>query len=257
MTDIRVQPTADLAAVDPRLPGDFAILRLGLWSVVAYCTLGLLGFAVFAGFWPPPAEHLNADEIAQYFADHHTAVMIGMVMMAAGAPFYMPWSATLSSIIRRIEGPMGILSKVEFLGGTLTGIVTMVPPIFWITAASRTGERTPQDIQMLYDLGWFFFDLTFVCSVLQSVALGIAILRDSRAASLFPKWVAWICFFTAATYCVLPLMPFFLDGPFAWHGLLSFWAVFVMFFVMIAAVTPYAFRALRQIEAEVVAAGHV
>ena len=85
MTELKQQATTDLAAVDRRLPADFTIMRLGLWSVVAYCTLGLLGFAVFAGFWPPPAEHLNADEIAQYFADHHTAVMIGMVMMAAGA----------------------------------------------------------------------------------------------------------------------------------------------------------------------------
>lgn len=257
MTDLKEHLVADAAAVDPRLPADFTILRLGLWSVAAYCGLGLLGFAVFAGFWPPPAEHLNAEEVAQYFSDHHTAVMIGMVLMAAGAPFYMPWSASLSQIIGRIEGPLGILSKVEVLGGTLTGIVTMVPPIFWITAATRTGTRSAESVQILYDLGWFFFDLTFVCSVLQSVALGIAILRDSRPVSLFPKWVAWICFFTAATYCVLPLMPFFLDGPFAWHGLLSFWAVFVMFFVMIVVVTPYAFRALRQIEAEIVTAGHV
>lgn len=249
--------SSDLAAVDRRLPGDFTILRIGLWAVAAYCGLGLAGFAGFAGFWPPPAEHLNADEITAYFVEHHDGLMVGMVMMAACGAFYLVWSAVLSRIISRIEGPMGILSTVELLGGMLTGLVTFTPPIFWITAALRPESRSPETVQMLYDLGWMFFDLTFVCSVLQSVALGVAILRDARSVPLFPAWVAWVAFLTAGTYCALPLMPFFTDGPFAWHGLISFWAVFVMFFVMIAVVTPYAFRALRVIEAEIVADGRV
>jgi cbb3-type cytochrome oxidase subunit 3 len=45
-------------------------------------------------------------------------------------------------------------------------------------------------------------------------------------------------------------VPFVRTGPFAWHGLLNFWAVFVMFFVLIAAVTPFAFRAVRRLEDE-------
>jgi hypothetical protein len=228
---------------------DYTMLRLCLWGVVAYCGLGLAGFAGFAGFWPPPAEHLSAAEIADYFQDNELRVRIGMVLMAAGAPFYYVWSVVLSRIITRIEGPVGPLAQVEMLGGLLTGVVTMVPPTIWILAAFRAGERSPELTQLLYDFGWMFFDLTFVCSVLQSVALGIAIVRDRQAQPFFPAWVAWVCFLTAATYVPLTLMPFFQDGPFAWHGLISFWAVFVMFFVMIAVVTPYAFRAVRRLEA--------
>jgi cbb3-type cytochrome oxidase subunit 3 len=43
-------------------------------------------------------------------------------------------------------------------------------------------------------------------------------------------------------------------GPFAWQGLISFWAVFVMFCVLIAVVTPYAWKALRRLEVEDLAA---
>ena len=229
---------------------DFRVLKVALWSVAAYCVLGLVGFAVLAGFWPPPAEHLSAVDIAAYFRDHNTSIRVGLVMMAAGAPFYFIWSAVLSKIIGRIEGPMGVLSTVELLGGLLTAIVTLVPPTIWLTAAFRADLRTDDSIQMFYDFGWMFFDLTFMCSVIQSVALGAAILRDRRSTPLIPRWVAWYSFLVAATYFPLVFVPFFQDGPFAWHGLISFWAVFVMFFVLIVVVTPYALKALTRLQDE-------
>lgn len=250
---IDVQSTAGGLAQTPGagvLSADFRMLHVATWSVVLYCGLGLLGFAVLAGFWPPPAQYLDAAEIATYFREHETAIRIGMVMMAAGAPFYFVWSAALSKIISRIEGPIGVLSTVELLGGLLTAIVTLVPPTIWLTAALRAGTRTDESIQLFYDFGWIFFDLTFMCSVLQSIALGLAILRDRRPTPLFPRWVAWVAFLVAATYFPLVFVPFFQDGPFAWHGLISFWAVFVMFFVLIAIVTPYALKALRRLETE-------
>lgn len=244
-----IAPTRD----ETVLRADFRMLHVATWSVVAYCGLGLVGFAVLAGFWPPPAEYLGAVDIAAYFREHETTIRIGMVMMAMGAPFYFVWSAALSKIIGRIEGPMGVLSTVELLGGLLTAIVTLVPPTIWLTAALRADTRTDESIQLFYDFGWIFFDLTFICSVLQSVALGLAILRDRRPTPLFPRWVAWLAFLVAATYFPLAFVPFFRDGLFAWHGLISFWAVFVMFFVLIAVVTPYALKALRTLEAELTA----
>lgn len=248
--EIKRATVVDEVDLASRTRGDYTSLRWGLLSVCLYVGLGLTGFAVLAGFWPPPAEHLNAAGITEYFNDRGDALRIGMVMMAAGAPCYYVWSAVLSRIIGRIEGPMGVLSSVELLGGLLTAWVTVTPAIIWLTASFRAEARSAETVQTLYDLGWIFFDLTFMCSVLQSVALGFGILRDQRQIPLIPHWVAWVSFLTAATYFPLVLMPFFKDGPFAWQGLISFWAVFVMFFVLIAVVTPYAWKALRRLEAE-------
>jgi hypothetical protein len=243
LVEPRTAPTDQVRA-------DYLMLRISLLAVIGYVGLGLLGFAFFAGFWPPPAEDLKANEIAAYFADNETRLRIGMVLMAAGAPLYYAWSVTLSRIIGRIEGPMGPLSSVELLGGLLTGLVTMVPATIWLTATFRVEARSAETIQLMYDFGWIFFDITFMCSVMQSVALGIAILRDRRGEPLFPRWTAWVAFLTAATYLPLTLLPFFRTGPFAWDGLLNFWAVFVMFFVLIAVITPYAYKALRTLESE-------
>ncbi|MCW2856543.1 MAG: hypothetical protein JWR52_2158 [Marmoricola sp.] len=240
--------------VSNRTRGDYLVLRVSLLSCLIYVGFGLTGFAVLAGFWPPPSEHLDAAGITAYFHSQGNGLRIGMVMMAFGAPFYYVWSAVLSKIIGRIEGPMGVLSTVELLGGLLTAWVTVMPAIIWLTASMRPGVRSPETVQTLYDLGWIFFDLTFACSLIQNLGLGFAILRDRRTAPLIPHWVAWVSFLTAATYVPLVLVPFFKTGPFAWQGLISFWAVFVMFFVLIAVVTPYAWKALRRLEAEDLAA---
>ncbi len=231
-------------------PADYRLLRAALWSVCIYAGLGLLGFAVFAGFWPPPGQDLDAAAITAYFQTHETGIRIGMVLMVVGAPCYYTWSIALSKIIARMEGPMGPLSSTELIGGLMTAVVTAVPAVIWQTAVFRSGTRSPETIQMLYDFGWFFFDLTFMFSFLQSVALGCAIVLDRNDPPLFPRWVGYLCFLVAVVYVPLSLVPFALTGPFAWHGVLNFWAVFVMFFVLIAVITPYAFKALRRLQGE-------
>jgi len=69
---------------DSTTHADFTMLRACLWSVCVYVGLGLTGFAVCAGFWPPPAASLNAAQIHQYFATHETGIKLGMILMATG-----------------------------------------------------------------------------------------------------------------------------------------------------------------------------
>lgn len=247
---ITATPSPSTVDVRHAVTADYRALRLCLLSIVAYCGFGLVGFAVLAGFWPPPGEFLDEAGITAYFTKHHDGIKLGMILMIFGAPFYFVWSIALSRIISRIEGAMGPLSMLELLGGLLTALVTLLPPVVWLTAALRPETRSPETVQTLYDFGWMFFDVTFACTVLQNAGLGFGILRDKRATPLIPHWVAWLSFLTAATYFPLVLMPYFKTGPFAWQGLLSFWVVFVMFFLLIAVLTPYAWKALRRLETQ-------
>jgi hypothetical protein len=230
--------------------GDYVTLRVSLLLVGSYCLFGLLGFAVFAGFWPPPGEDWSAQEIHAYFVEHQTGLTLGMVMMAFAGPFYVTWSVAISKVIGRIEGPMGPLAGIQVIGGLLTGLVTFTPATIWITAAFRVEDRSPEMVQTLYDFGWMFFDTTFVCSALQSVALGVAILRDRRTQGLYPRWFAYLSFFTAFCYVPLTVMPFVEKGLFAWHGGISFWVVFVEFFAFTALGTWFTWHALRRLEVE-------
>lgn len=238
------------ATGEERIRTDYLVLRISLLLVLAYVVPGLLGFAVFAGFWPPPGSDLTAQEISDYFIEHRTGLIVGMVLMAFCGPWYVVWSAAISRVIGRIEGPMGVLANIQFIGGVLTGVVTFTPATIWITAAIRAEEHSPETIQTLYDFGWMFFDTTFVCSALQSIAIGVAVLIDRRPVSLYPRWFAWMSFLTAACYVPLMLMPFFRTGPVAWDGVVSFWVVFVEFFAFTAVGTVLTWRALRRLEDE-------
>jgi hypothetical protein len=99
---------------------DLFMLRLCTWSGPAYMVLGLIGFAVMAGFWPPPGENLTADQLGALFRERNLLVRGGMVLMAFAGPFYFVWSAVLSKIIQRIEGQLGVLASVELIGGLMT-----------------------------------------------------------------------------------------------------------------------------------------
>lgn len=251
MTDMDIRPAAQATTESrDRIRGDYTYLRVSLLLVFCYIGFGLLGFAVFAGFWPPPGEDWSAAEIASYFREHQTGLTIGMVMQAFGSPFYVAWSVAISRVIGRMEGPMGGLATIQMIGGVLTGLVTFTPATIWLTAALRADERSAETIQMLYDFGWLFFDTTFVCSALQSVAIGIAIVRDHRSKPLFPVWFGWLSFLTAACYLPLTLMPLMHTGPFAWDGIVSFWVVFVEFFVFTILATWFTWGALRRLEDE-------
>uniref|UniRef100_UPI0026292290 hypothetical protein n=1 Tax=Gordonia sp. (in: high G+C Gram-positive bacteria) TaxID=84139 RepID=UPI0026292290 len=193
---------------------------------------------------------LTANEIHAYFVEHKTGLTIGMVMMAFAAPFYVPWSVAISRVIGRMESPVGGLANIQLIGGVLTGVVTLVPATIWLTAAIRVEQYSPEIVQLFYHFGWMFFDVTYVCSVLQCVAIGIAILCDRRTQPLLPKWFAWCTFLTAACYVPLSLMPFFRTGPVAWNGIVSFWVVFVEFFVFTALATFLCWHALKRLESE-------
>lgn len=233
-----------------RIRSDYLMLRVALLLVGCYVGFGLLGFAVFAGFWPPPGPDLGGDEIKAYFVEHRTGLKVGMVMMAFAGPFYLTWSVAVSKVISRIEGRMGGLAQIQLLGGMLTGLVTFVPATIWLTAALRAEEHSAETIQTLYDFGWMFFDTTFVCSALQSLAIAAAVLMDRRAVPLFPRWFAWMSCMTAVVYVPLVLMPFFRSGPLAWDGAVSFWVVFVEFFLFTAAGTRLTWLALARLEEE-------
>ena len=121
---------------------------------------------------------------------------------------------------------MSGLANIQLIGGVLTGVVTLVPPPSGLLPPSASNSTHLRSYSSSFHFGCSG-DVTYVCSVLQCVAIGIAILCDRRTQPLLPKWFAWCTFLTAACYVPLSLMPFFRTGPVAWNGIVSFWVVFL------------------------------
>ncbi|GAB3377587.1 hypothetical protein NCG89_13820 [Spongiibacter taiwanensis] len=230
---------------------DYAILRHGnIWSMVIFCLLGLLGFAILAGFWPPPPEYLSAPEIGAYFREHSVGIRLGMLLVITAVPFYLVWGVLLSKIMERLGDGGHLLGRIELAGAATASIILALPCVIWLVAAFRPEIRSDAEIQLLYDLAWLMFDLPLLFFGAQYISAGIAILLDKRTKPLFPAWLAWLGFFDTFTFFAVLLAPFVYDGPFAWHGLISFWVVFVTFFVYLLAFMLLIPGALKRLAAE-------
>jgi hypothetical protein len=237
--------------VNPDRRASYNILHLCNYSILIVCIVGLLGFAVLGGFFPPPGAYLSAEQIGAYFRQNSVDIRIGMVLMFLSMPFYLSWTIGMSKLMQRMQNDsMNVLPQLQAISGAVAMITLLGPAICWMTAAFRPGVRSNENIQLLYDLGWFIFDPPFMIFAIQWGAIGFAMLTDKREKPLFPSWIAWVGFFTCATFISTTMISFMTHGPFAWQGLITFWVVFVMFFVYLFAIVPLTRTALRRLEAE-------
>ena len=250
MTATLVPSTAGTTDDERRDRFAFRVWRWCAFSGAFYATAGLIFWAVIAGYLPAPHESLRGQAIKDFFLQDQTRIRVGMVGYITIAVFYLPWSVLVARVMKRIEGPYGFLNRLEFFGGIATTFVTLFSGVMWLTASFRTADRSPGEIQLLSDVGWFIFDCTFMVTSLQFVALGAVILMDKRPKPYFPAWTAWLCFLCAASFVPLVAMPFFTTGPLAWHGLVNYWVALGLFFAVIYGLTGYLYAAVRRIEIE-------
>lgn len=235
----------------PERRTSYQFLHFCNYSILITCLLAGGGFFFLAGFAPPPAAHLSAADVAAYYREHSLGIRLGMIGMYLGVPFYLCWTAAMAKIAERVHGDsMNVLPSVIIVSGVASMITLLLPAIAWTTAAFRADVRLDSEIQLLNDMGWFMFDPPFICFCIEWGAIGYCMLSDPRKTPLFPGWIAWVGFFTCATFCATALIPFLTTGPFAWHGLISFWVVFVMFFVYLFAIVPLTRNALLRLAAE-------
>jgi len=229
----------------------YRILHLCNYSVLILVIGALLGFAVFAGFWPPPPAYLSASDLGSYFREHSLGIRVGMMFVYVCAPFYLTWTAVMAKTMERIQSDsMNVLPQLIRTSGVIALITLLLPALFWTAAAFRPDSRSDGEIQMLYDLGWFIVDPPFIAFVIEWGAIGICMLSDKREQPLFPSWIAWFGFFTCAIFISVTLVPFLTTGIFAWHGLVTFWVVFITFFAYLVFLVPLTRRALLRLEAE-------
>jgi hypothetical protein len=72
-----------------------------------------------------PPQYWSADEVFTFYMNRNLQIRAGMVGVLFFAPFYFVWSAVLSRIMRHMEGPDGVLSSVELLGGVCTTVTVL------------------------------------------------------------------------------------------------------------------------------------
>lgn len=212
-------------------------------------------FTIFWGFFghnlPPAAPSFSGPQLAAHFAAHRDALLFGNSMAALVAVLWIPWTAQLTVVMRRIEGASPVLTIIQLSGGILTAWVLMFCPAIWATAVFRT-DLEPNTVRALNDLGFILFNITYAVTSVQAIAAGIVGLADRSERPVFPRLVSYWAIFTGLSFVVLTAMPFYTTGPIAWNGGISFWGLFGTYFAWTASMGVCMIRdAKRRLREEV------
>jgi hypothetical protein len=209
----------------------------------------MIGFWVVAGLVPPPAPGAPAAEVAAFYAEHATAIRVGLMVAMLGAGFSFPFSVAIFLQMRRIEGPAGPMSYVQLTTGLLNGPLFILPMIAMAAATFRAGSTDPSATEALHDLGWIALVGIPAPAIVQLTAIAVVIFRDRRPEPLFGRWLAYFNVWCALAFVPGIVIIAFKSGPFAWDGLFAFWiplSVFGAWFFVMAAVVLRALRAQEQ-----------
>jgi hypothetical protein len=210
----------------------------GIWSMVIL----LIGLWAIAGFVPPPSPGKPLVEIAHIYADHALAIRIGLIISCYGATLLMPWAVAISSQMRRIEGDsQHPLATLQMALGVMLVLEFLVATMFWQAAAFRPLEN-PEITARLHDIGGIMYVGVPMTTMLQAVALGIAIMMDTRENPIFPRWLAYFSFWAAVSYIPGSLNPLAHHGPLAYDGVLAWWLGLIVFSIWIAVVSVVLIR---------------
>jgi hypothetical protein len=225
--------------------------KFGAWSGVACVALFLTGFWIIAGFIPPPAPSSSAAEVAGFYRDNQTRILVGMVIAMIGAALTGPWVAAITTQLRKIEG-WSVLVLTQFSLGTLLVLEFILFLLFWEVAAFRV-DRSDESIQLINDLGWIPFIGLTGTAIIQASVIAAVILRDRSATSRLPRWSAYFNIWVGLAFIPGSWNCLFKDGPIAWDGAFSFYVAMVAFLGWYLVNSYVVLRAVNREEREALA----
>src|SRR5262249_1555138 len=108
------------------------------------------------------------------------------------------------------------------ISGTATYVLLSLFGVFLAAAAFRP-DRSPDSIQLLHDVGWFMAFLAAPVFSAQAFALGVAVLGDRSTSPVPPRWFGYLNLWVGLLLLPGTLLMCFHSGPFAYHGVISYW----------------------------------
>jgi hypothetical protein len=231
-------------------PVDYNIWRLLAWCGPIFMTTFFFMWGVLARNLPPVGADLDAAQITAHYIENGLAIRIGMSVCMVGGAFYMAWGLAVSRVMRRIEGPDGMLSSLEMMGATITCAPIIVACGIWLTGSIEAPNLPKEIVHMIYWMGWMIIDLAYMVTTFQIFAVSWVFLHDTREKPLVPSWVCWWGFVTCAAFFPVSLVPFFKTGPFAFHGMFNFWIAFFTWYIWVSSVSICVIKAITRLQQE-------
>lgn len=212
---------------------------------IIFSVLFGIGFVGLAHFVPPLAPSQTAAETAAIFRTDTNLIRIGILLCYVGVPFYLAFGASISARTRRILGVPNVLIHLQIAAFAAASLLLIGPFLMWLVAAYRPETAPIEIIQTLNDIGWILLLLGWVPFVTWFMAIGAAILCDTSATPIYPRWSGYLCLSLGFAQATASFLPFFKTGPFAWDGLFSWWLPATEFFTIFIVMTVLTVKAIN------------
>jgi len=228
----------------------YRYVRICAWGGLALLVATIVFWGILGQNLPPYSPALSAQEFADEIIGHAAQIRIGMIFEMPFATLYFVWGVAISKVMRAVETDNDVLSTIQLWGAGFTTVVFVVPCAMWLAIAYRPEVMDPRTLQILYDFSWFFFDMAYMLTTMQAVAIGVCFLSDRRAVPLIPSWVAWLTMWVGISFLLETMMPLVKSGVFSRSGLLNYWIEFSLFFLMMLVLSIYVLKAITRLEIE-------
>src|SRR5262245_17876517 len=203
------------------------MLDKGTARFAVYCCLAfpLVFFAgmIIAGLFPLPSPNMSLEDVRDFYGDDPTRMRLGLFIMVASAPLQAPIFGLIAVHMKRIEGPQSPLTYTQILLAAVAILAVLIPVMMMINLAYRPDQRDLQTMQFFQDQAWLIFVGMWSAASMQSLVIGIAVLRDRRAEPILPRWYGYFNLWVATLFIPGGLIYFFKSGAFAWNGAFAFW----------------------------------
>jgi hypothetical protein len=205
------------------------------------------GGLTIAGLFPAFSPSMSAEQLAHFYQTNTNVIRIGLCIAFVATALYLPFTAAISSQLRRMEGSSPVLTCAQLAGG-LGGLVNFVIPMLLLILAAFRPERSPEITQMLHDLAWMIMVILLNTNCVQYFAIVRAVIKDNEfsAEPIFPRWIVYVNCITGLSFFIDVLVAFYKSGPFAWNGLLCLYVPATIWTAWIFTMTHVLTKAIRR-----------
>jgi hypothetical protein len=197
-------------------------------SQLACAWAGLIGLLmiptafIIADYFIPPKAGWSAEHFARFYASETDRIRVGVLMLLIAS---CGWGALVSVVtvqLLRTEGSRPVMAVLQAVTGTCTFTLLILFSTLLGAAAFRP-ERPATETQLLHDIGWFMAFLAAPPFVVQALSVGVAALADRSERPVYPRWLGYVGLWVALLLLPGTILLFFHTGPFAYHGIISYW----------------------------------
>lgn len=107
------------------------------------------------------------------------------------------------------------------------------------------GSVDPVLIKSVHFIGWYLYDMTYMITTIQTIAICIFAFLDIRQSVLVPRWAGVLALFSGLSFVPLTFLPYCKTGIFAINGYWSFHVAFISYALFTAIIGFYMARSLR------------